>query len=62
MMAVGVQQHFRIAHDADMALPENEIAAAQMPERRIDRKASPSAACCRSVSRGATSPASASAI
>jgi hypothetical protein len=30
MMCIGMKQHLRVAHDADMTLPEDEIAAAQI--------------------------------
>ena len=36
--AVGVQQRRRVAHDADVALPEHEIAAPQMRERVVERQ------------------------
>ena len=53
------KQRGGVAHDADMALPEYEIAARQ--RRPAAATGSPSAASCWSLSRGAATPAAVSA-
>ena len=60
--AVGVQQRFGVAHDADMALPEDQIAAPQMSSASSTGKGAPSAASIMSLSRGAQIPAAPSAL
>ena len=50
--AVGVQQRRRVAHDADMAFPEHEIAALRAaPSRASARRAPPPACRCRAARR-----------
>ncbi len=41
---IGVDQRVRVAHDGDVALPEQEIAAAQIGEIARGESATPSAA------------------
>ncbi len=59
---VGVQQRFGVAHDADMAFPEDQIAAPQMPSASSSGNGEPSAASIMSLSRGASIPAAPSAL
>ena len=58
VMGIGVQQHEAIRHDADVALPEHQIAALEpVEDRRRFAALWPSSACCMSLSRGQSMPA-----